>query len=73
MLLGGLIVTVVSGLCSELLMRLSYYIHLSYGKKNSSHIRIELGPWRLEMLALPNAPPSQPNAVKSSDGKATGA
>ena len=34
---------IVGGLCSELLMRLFYYIHLEYGKKFSSHMRIELG------------------------------
>ena len=31
----------VVGLCSELLMRLSYYIHLRFGKKLSAHIGIE--------------------------------
>ena len=33
----------VVGLCSELLMRLSYYIHRSYGKNASTLAGIELG------------------------------
>ena len=38
---------ILVGLCSDLLMRLSYYIHLGYGKKFSSPIRIEPRPFRL--------------------------
>ena len=32
---------IILGLCSELFMRLSYYIRLEYGKKLSSHMGIE--------------------------------
>ena len=35
------------GLCSELLIRFFYYIHLGYGKKISSHIGIEPRSFRL--------------------------
>ena len=37
----GMSLGVVVGLCSELFVRLSYYIHLGYGKKLSSHLGFE--------------------------------
>ena len=47
--LDALIMTVV-GLCSELLMRLSYYIHLGFVKKLSSHVGIKPGSLRLRVV-----------------------
>ena len=42
---------IVVGLCSELLMRLSYYINLGYGKKFISYVGIE--PTQREPSTLP--------------------
>ena len=44
---------IIVGLWFELLMRLSYYIHLWFGKKLSSYVGIEPGPNERESSTLP--------------------
>ena len=47
---------IIVGLCSLLLVRLSYYIHLGYGKNISPHMGIEPRSYRLQAVYSTRGP-----------------